>query len=152
MPPKCRLRPGTLSSHRKNARRDHYYERVECLAARPHSCPNGDAERPTIRASGHLLGTNTFPVHQQHEATFGSSSRSLYTRAAQWRVECAATRTLPSPASPARPMANVRIPRESHSPWPRALPEHPYPPPVRRCTIRDQPGAEILTNEDQAGA
>jgi len=137
MPPKCRLRPGTLSSHRKNAQRDHYYERVECLAARPHSCPNGDAERPTIRASGHLLGTSTFPVHQQHEATPESPSCTLYARATPRRDECAATRSLPSPESSARHMASMRIPRESHSPGPRAHPEHSYPPPARGCAISD---------------
>ena len=71
-------------------------------------------------------------------------SRSLYTRAAPWRVECAATRSLPSPASPARHMDSVRIPRESHSPWPRAHPEHPYPPPARGCAISDLLCTKIL--------
>ena len=143
MPPKCRLRPGTLSSHRKNARRDHCYERVECLAARPHSCPNGDAERPTIRASGHLLGTSTFPVHQQHEATPESPSRSLCARVAPRRVEPTATRTLPSPVSPASLKDSPCIPRESHALRPQALYMRWHPTPVLGHTNRGLSCTEI---------
>ena len=143
MPPKCRLRPGTLSSHRKKARRDHCYERDECLAARPHSCPDGDAERPNNRASGHFFGTNTFPVHQQHEATFGPSSCSLYVPVAPRRVEPTATRALPSPVSPASLKASPCIPRESHALRPQALHMRWHPTPVLGHTNRGLSCTEI---------
>ena len=142
-PPKCRLRPGTLSSHRKKARRDHCYERDECLAARPHSCPDGDAERPNNRASGHFFGTNTFPVHQQHEATFGPSSCSLYAPVAPRRVEPTATRALPSPVSPASLKASPCIPRESHALRPQALYMRWHPTPVLGHTNRGLSCTEI---------
>ena len=77
-------------------------------------------------------------------AVFCRPSRVSYTRAAPWRVECAATRSLPSPASPTRRMSSVRIPRESHSPRPRAHPEHPYPPPARERAVSDLLCTKIL--------
>ena len=144
MLPARRLPPRTLSSHREIAQRECYCERAGCVAARPPPEPLGAAERQTFRESGYTQGTCTFPVHQQHEATPESPSCSLYARATPWRVGCAATRSLPSPESPARHTASVRIPRESHSPGPGARPEHSYPPPARGCAISDLLCTKIL--------
>ena len=109
MPPERPLLPRTLSSHRKKAQRDHCYERARCMAARPRLDPKGIAERPNIRASGHLFGTNTFPVHRQHEATFGPSSCSLDARVAPRRVEPTAARPLSTPASHASPEVSSNL-------------------------------------------
>ena len=143
MTPRCRLLPRTLSSHRKNAHWDHCYERAGCMAARPHLDPKGAAERPRIRASGHLSGTNTFPVHQQHEATLGSPSCSLVARVVSRRVDPTAARALPSPVSLTRPRVSACIPREAYTPRPQALYMRWHPPAVQRHTGRGLPRAEI---------
>ena len=143
MPPARRLPPRTLSSHRKIAQRECYCERAGCVAARPPPDPLGTAERQTFRASGYTLGTFTFPVHQQHEGTFGPSSCSLYARVAPRRVEPTATRALPSPVSHASLKARPCIPRESHALRPQALYMRWHPTPVLGHTNRDLSCTEI---------
>ena len=142
MPPKCRLRPGTLSSHRKNAQRDHYYERVECLAAQGH----------TRAPMGMLKGRPSAQEATSSEQTRSQSTSS--TRRPSGPPPARYTHALLSGASNAPRHVRSRALRPQHALWPtcaspenRTLPGHE--PSLSTRTHLPSGGALSETNQVQ---